>query len=472
MNPLVWLVVVCCDTEPVLARSLYFGLLVVSAVGVLVVSVASAAASGGPLGHLARAPAGIDVVAYVGSERLYATGRALVRLEPNGRLVRVARLRGVAIQIETSSTVVALIEQRGSARRLLAGPPTGPLRVLARCRGPRREIPYSPLAVAGSAVAEALSCKRARGIYNGAASFRVHDANAVRTVHASPGERVIALAGAPGMLATATQAKSLDGPVRVEVTDPATAALRYAAIRVPEPAFAEPLAVQADGVAVFCGPRERLAWASPDAPSAHLIPRAECSPFDVSIAEGRIAYHDQRADALRVTDLLGRRRTLLQPAGAIPFAWNGGRLLVRGLGCGEDFLGEIALAAAPYRGPICHVRIAAVTRGRGRGTVRVALACRPGCRGALELTIGRGQTPRRPALYRLLRRGRQTVRIRLTRHERDLLLHYRRVPFFVSTIYTNAADGGTSERILERSGTLLGDGPRRFPPPPPPPPQG
>ena len=42
----------------------------------------------------------------------------------------------------------------------------------------------------------------------------------------------------------------------------------------------------------------------------------------------------------------------------------------------------------------------------------------------------------------------------------------------VSTIYTIAADGGTSERILERSGTLLGDGPRRFPPPPPPPPEG
>ena len=278
-----------------------------AALAALLLLASGAAAQDGPLRRLARAPAGVDAVAYAGTERVYASGRSVLRLGADGRPVRVARLRGTAIQMQASATMVALVERRGNARRLLAGPPAGPLRTLARCRGEHREIPYSPLAVAGDAVAEALTCERARGSLAGAASFRVHDAAGDRTVGAPAGERMIALAGAPGTLAAVLQAESLQGPVRVEVTDAGTGALRYAVPALPEPALGAPLAVQADGLAVFCGADGRLAWASPAAPFAHGAGRVAC-PFAVALAGGRIAYQDERSEALRVADLDGRGR--------------------------------------------------------------------------------------------------------------------------------------------------------------------
>ena len=444
---------------------------VVLAGGVLLASAASVRAKGGPLRHLTRTPTDIDLVAYAGKQRLYAIRGALMRRTPDGRSVQVARLRGTAIQLEASSSAVALIEQRGSAQRLLAGAPAGPLRTLARCRGRRPEIPYAPLAVADSTIAEALTCERALGIYNGAASFRVHQGRAVRTVQAPPGERVIALAGASRMLATATQHESLEGPVRVEVSDVRTGTLHYTVPGLPHPHSAEPLAVQADGLAVFCGPGGLLAWASRVTPTAHSIGRVRC-PWDVvslSVAERSVAYHDERTDALHVTDLAGRVRTLIRPSGDIPFDWNGRRLLVRGLGCGDDFLGETALRAVSFRGPTCRVQILGVARGRNRGVVHVTMACRPACRGDLRLSLGNSATE--SAVLRLRRGGRRTVRIRLRPRARQLLSRYRRVPFHVAVNYVNPSEGAMFQPILTGSGALPGDGARRFPRPPPSPPK-
>jgi hypothetical protein len=443
------------------SRSLLCAVSALVAVGLLASLPAPAAAQGMGLRQLTGAPRGIDAVAYAGTERLYATGRALMRLGPDGHARRVARLRGTASQLAASHVMVALIERRGTARRLLAGPPAGPLRTLARCRGSRPEIPYSPLAVAGGAIAEALSCRP--GASNGAASFRVHEGGAVRVVPAPPGTRVIALAGAPGRLAVATQDASLRGPVRVEVSDARTGALRYAVGGLPEPIVSEPLDLREDGVAVFCGRNERLAWASPAEPSAHPIGQAVC-PTELALAGNSVAYIDEGADALRVVELSGRVRTLVRPSGDIPFDWDGTRVLVRGLGCREDFLGDIGLVTAPHRGRACHVRILRVARGRGRGVVRVSVACRPGCRGDVQLLLGRGGGYYDRAPLRLRQRGRRAVRVQLGARAQRLLRRYRSVPFHAAVSYVNPADGAGGEPIVERSGVLAGDGPRRFPP--------
>ena len=296
----------------------------------------------------------------------------------------------------------------------------------------------------------------------------MHDAAGVRTVGAPAGERVIALAGAPGTLAAVLQAESLQGPVRVEVTDAGTGALRYAVPALPEPALGAPLAVQADGLAVFCGADGRLAWASPAAPFAHGAGRVAC-PFAVALAGGRIAYQDERSEALRVADLDGRAQTLIRPAGGVPFAWDGSRLLVRGLGCGADFLGERGVPGGAYRGRACRVRIVGVARGRSPAFARVTVACRPGCRGDVELLLGHAGRYAHAGL-RLGHAGRRVVRVRLGARARRLLRRYRDVPFHASLSYVNPADGAGSSPTVDRAGTLPGDGARPFPPEPPPPP--
>jgi hypothetical protein len=420
------------------------------------------AADAHALERLAPAPAGVDAIAYAGAERIYATGRVVRRIGADGAPQRIARLRGRAEQIAASPTRIALVERRGRTRRLHAGPPSGPLAVLARCRGRFPEIPTALVAVAGDAVVEALSCERARGSYNGATRLRVHDAAGVRELAAPPGERFIALAGAPGALAWAVQADARRGPVRVEVADPASGAVRYAVPGLPEPFPIAPVAVAADGTAAFCGADDRLAWASPAAPVAHPV-AAGCG-LDLAIAGGRIVVRDERDEMLRVVGLDGAARILVRDAGGLPFAWSGERILFGGLGCGEDFLAEIGSGAAPYRGERCHVRVARVTRGRSPRIVRVTVACRPGCQGDVEVQLGhQGRTHGAP--LRLRRAGRRTVRVRLRGRSVRLLHDYRTVPFNVGVIHVNPADGALARPIVTRSGRLPGDGARAFPPP-------
>jgi hypothetical protein len=284
-------------------------------------------------------------------------------------------------------------------------------------------------------------------------------------VPAPPGTRVIALAGAPGLLAAATQAANLQGPMRVEVADASTGAMRYALDGLPEPFLGEPLGLREDGLAVFCGEDRRLAWASPAAPSMHPIGRVEC-PSALALAGDSLAYVDERADALRVADLSGSVSTLVRPSGGIPYDWDGTRALVLGLGCGADFLGDIGLVTTPYRGPSCRVRIARVARGRDRHFARVFVACRPGCRADVGLLLGwEGEYDE--ARLRLRHAGRRAVRIRLRPRARRFLRRYRSVPFHAMVDYVNPADGASSRPVVERSGALPGDGSRRFPPRPP-----
>jgi hypothetical protein len=434
--------------------------LLLAAIGALLWPASSAAT----MRHLAAVPGEIDAVAYAGPERLYASGHRLLRLGPEGRPLQVARLHGEAVQLVASPTAVALIEGRGRDRWLLAGPPAGPLRELASCHGARREIPLSLLALAGSTIAEALSCERAQGVYTGAASFRLHDGAAVRTVNAPAGMRAIALAGAPGLLAVAIQADSLRGPVRVDVVEAATGAPRYGVGGLREPPFVEPLALREDGLSAFCGPDGRLAWASPSEPTAHPIDVSEC-PTTVALAGDSLVFHLERDDALTVGDVLGRVRALVKPSGDLPFAWNGTHALVRGVGCGADFLGEIEPSPRPYRGPECPVRIARVAR-RGRA-VDVTVGCQRGCRGDVQVLLGHGGDYDAAPL-RVRRPGGRTVRVRLRDRARRLLARYRSVPVHVLVTYVNPADGASFQRSRDRTGTLPGDGRRPFPPPPPP----
>jgi hypothetical protein len=414
------------------------------------------------LERLAPAPAGVDAVAYAGGERVYAGGHAVYRIDAAGRRHRVARLRGRAEQIAASPTRIAVIDARRRARRLLAGPPTGPLRVLARCRGRFPEIPTTLLAVAGDAVVEALSCDRAQGAYNGATRLRVHDAAGVRELPAPPNERFVALAGAPGVIARAIQANDRTGPIRVEVADPATGAVVYAVAGLPEPFPIAPLAVGPDGTAVFCGAGRRLAWASPAARAPHPLP-LECG-LDVAIAGDRVVARGERVQQIRAAPLDGAVRTLVRGAGGLPFASNGERLLFGGLGCGRDFVAERALEGPPHRGERCRVRVAGVSR-TGR-VVRVTVACRPGCQGDVELQLGH-QGPTRVAPLRLRHTGRRAVRIRVRGRAARLLQRYRSVPFNVAVSYVNPAGGALSVPLRHRSGRLPGDGTRPFPPPRP-----
>jgi hypothetical protein len=414
----------------------------------------------GELRRLARAPAGVDAVAYAGADRIFASGRRLLRVAPDGRIVRVARLRGQAIRLDASATTVALIEARGNVRRVLAGPPAGPLRTLARCRGRHREIPYSLLAVAGDVVAEALTCRR--GPFVAAPRVRVHTSSGLGRIDAPAGEGFIALAGAPGVLATALRGDD-GGPVRVEVVDPRLGALRYAVPGLPGAAVVEPLAVQEGGVAAFCGPRNRLAWASPPAPTAHALGEAAC-PEDVALAGESLAYQDERTGTLRVATLGGAVRTLVRGARGLAFDWSGDSLLVGALGCREDFLAERGATGPPYRPRPCHVRVRRVTRTPTHA--KVTVTCRPACRGFLDLGLGRGRADL-AAQVRIRRPGKHVLRVRLDQRARRLLRRYRRVPFTAALAYVNPPDGASSMPIAERSGWLRGDGRRRFPPPPP-----
>lgn len=251
-------------------------------------------AEDGPLRRLVDAPLGIAALAYAGETRLYVSGETLWRLTPDGQPLRVAPLPGSVAQIEASPDLVALVVQRGSVLRLLAGPPTGPLRMLAKCRGPVPELPYTPMAVAGDVVAEALSCPR--GFPQGASAIRIHAGDAVRVEPAPPDRLVAAVAGAPGVLATAT-ARATDeigapgAPVRIEVRSTVTGVLLYAlnAHNGRFPGSQPMLAVQQDGTAVFCDAQSRLAWASPSAPEPHVVAGIDCpSMYEVEIAEGRL----------------------------------------------------------------------------------------------------------------------------------------------------------------------------------------
>jgi hypothetical protein len=430
--------------------------------GLLVAALLGLAGDAPALPRLAPAPAGLDAVAYAGADRVYATGRAVMRVRPGERPLRIATLRGRAIQLDASPAMGAVVERRGGARRLLTGPPSGPLQVRASCRGRYPEIPFAPLAVAGDVVAEALSCERARGAYNGAPSIRLHDAAGVRTVQAPAGERFVVLAGAPGALAWTIQAAALEGPVRVEVADPASGAVRYGVPGLPDPLLAGGLAVQADGSSLFCGPGERLAWASPAAPGAHAVGGVRC-PVDVGLASGQVAYRAEHEDEIRVAGLDGRARTLIRGAGGLPFDWDGAHLLVAGLGCGADFLGERAAAGAAYRGRACTVRIRGVARGRSRRSARVIVACRPGCRGEVQLQLGHAGRYH-AATLRLRHAGRRAVRVPLGRRAARLLRDYREVPFHAAAAYVNPVDGALSMPQVERSGHLAGDGALPFPP--------
>jgi len=182
-----------------------------------------------------------------------------------------------------------------------------------------------------------------------------------------PDRLVVALAGAPGVLATAT-ARATDeigdpgATVRIEVRSTATGVLLYAldAHNGRSPGTQPMLAVQQDGTAVFCEAPSQLAWASSSAPEPHVFAGIGCpSMHEVAIADGLVLYHS--GGALQTTALAtGRSLTLLPDVGGRldpPFAWNGRTALVHGYGCVDDFLGEIASDAAPYRGPSCVVRI-------------------------------------------------------------------------------------------------------------------
>ncbi len=433
-------------------------------------------ADDGPLQRLVVAPLGIAETAYAGETRLYVSGETLWRLTPDGHPLRVARLPGSVAQIEASPDLVALVVQRGSVLRLLAGPPTGPLRMLAKCRGPSPELPFTPMAVAGDIVAEALSCPR--GFRQGAPAIRIHDGDAVRVEPAPPDRLVVEMAGAPGVLATAT-ARATDeigdpgATTRIEVRSTATGVLLYAldAYNGRFPGSQPMIAVQQDGTAVFCDAQSRLAWASPSAPEPHVVAGVDCPGMhEVAIAGGVVLYHSDRTGALQLTTLAaGRSLTLLPDVGGRldpPFAWNGDTALVYGYDCVDDFLGEIASEAAPYHGPPCDVRIVGVRRAHGRRVVAVTLACPLGCGGDLHLSLGPAE---QDEVFQIRRRGRSTVRIRLQPQTRHALRRYRSLPFKVTASYVNPRvfNRGSTAR---RSGRLPGDGGRRYVPPPPPPP--
>lgn len=432
--------------------------------------------SGGPLQRLVVAPHGIEAVAYAGTTRLYASGGTLWRLTPDGRPRRVAALPGSVNQIESSPDLVALVVQRGSVLRLLAGPPTGPLRMLAKCRGPVPELPFTPMAVAGDIVAEALSCPR--GLPQGAPATRIHAGDAVRIDAAQPDRLVVTLAGAPGVLATTT-ARATDeigdpgATVRIEVHSTATDTLLYAVDvdNANGPGLQSTLAVQQDGTAVFCGPHGRLAWASPSAPAVHELPHLSC-PYshDLAIARGVVLYGPARKATLQTTVLAtGRSRTLLPDTGhgLLPFAWDGRTALVRGLDCADDFLGVVRADAGPYRGPECDVRILGVRPEDGRRVIAVTLACATGCRGSVHFWIGSvGLLPSED--FHLHHGGRATIRIRLRLQARRMLRHYRSLPFVAGASYVNPRTRG-GESGVEHRGHLAGDGRRRYMPPPPPP---
>lgn len=426
---------------------------------------------GGPLKPLVVAPPqGFDATAYAGETRLYVSGQTLWRLAPEGRPSRVARLPGSVAQIEASPDLVALVVQRGSVLRLLAGPPNGPLRMLAKCRGPSPELPYVPMAVAGDVVAEALSCPR--GFPQGAPAIRIHAGDVVRVEAAPPDRLIAAVAGAPGVLATAS-ARATDeigypgAPVRIEVRSTATGVLLYAldAYNGRFPGSQPMLAVQQDGTAVFCDAQSRLAWASPSAPAPRALAIDCPAMHEVAIAGGLVLHHS--GGALQLTTLATGHSLTLPPddvGGRIdpPFAWNGHTALVQGYDCVDDFLGEIASDAAPFRGPSCSVRIVSVQRTHGRRILAVTLACPLGCRGGLHLSLGpAGQDE----AFQIRRRGRSTVRIRLQSQTRDALRRYRSLPFDVTASYVNprAFNRGS---VTERSGRLPGDGRRRYLNPP------
>jgi hypothetical protein len=423
-------------------------------------------AEGGPLRHLVVAPLGIAATAYAGETRLYVSGTTLWRLTPEGVPVQVAQLPGSALEIAASPTVVAVIAQRNTTLWLLAGPPAGPLRTLASCRGPSAALPYSPLAVAGDLVAEALSCP-SDGFPPGALATRVHAGDTVRLEPAPSGRRVVTLAGAPGVIAAASQAsEDLDGPVRIEVHSTSTGALLYAVAARDFPGVEPTLAVQQDGTIVFCGAHDRLAWASPASPTAHAFADVACPySYELAISHGVAAYRADRSEALRATVLAtGRTRTLLSRASGIaPFAWDGRTALVRGLACDDDFLGAISADAAPYRGPTCDVRIVGVRREHGRRLVAVTLACPTGCRGFMAFSPDSFSKMRD---FHLHRGEHTTVRIRLHSLARRMLRRYRSVPYTVTAFYLNPRAGGDKPSI-ERSGRLAGDGRRRYVPPPP-----
>jgi hypothetical protein len=293
------------------------------------------------------------------------------------------------------------------------------------------------VAVAGDIVAEALSCPR--GFPQGAPAIRIHAGDAVRVQPAPPDRLVAAVAGAPGVLATAS-ARATDeigdpgATVRIEVRSTVTGVLLYAldAHNGRFPGSQPMLAVQQDGTAVFCDGHSRLAWASSSAPEPHGLAGINCpSMHDVAIAGGLVLHHSK--GALQVTALATGRSLALLPddvGGRLdpPFAWNGHTALVHGYDCVDDFLGEIAADAAPYRGPRCDVRIVGVRRTHGRRVVAVILACPLGCRGDLHLSLGpAGQDeafqPRVPVdspataddatcLHRLHRRRQETDRRR------------------------------------------------------------
>jgi hypothetical protein len=431
-------------------------------------------AEGGPLQRLVvTPPQGIEATAYAGMTRLYVSGEILWRLAPDGRPLRVAALPGSVAQIEASPDLVALVVQRGSVLRLLAGRPTGPLRMLGKCRGPSPELPYTPMAVAGDIVAEALSCPR--GFPRGAPAIRIHAGDAIRVEPAPPDRLVVEMAGAPGVLATAT-ARATDevgdpsATTHIEVRSTVTGVLLYAldAHNGRSPGSQPMVAVQQDGTAIFCGARSRLAWASPSAPEPHVLAGIDCPAMhDVAIDSGVVLHHSN--GALQVTTLAtGRSLTLLPDVdGRLypPFAWNGHTALVHGYDCVDDFLGEIAADAAPYRGPSCAVRIVGVRRAHGRRVIAVTLACPLGCHGDLQLSIGSGG---QYETFQIRHRGRSTIRIRLQPQTRRALLRYRSLPFDATASYVNprAFNRGST---TTRSGRLPGDGRRRYVPPPPPP---
>jgi hypothetical protein len=220
--------------------------------------------------------------------------------------------------------------------------------------------------------------------------------------------------------------------------------------------------------AVFCGPHERLAWASPSAPTAHTLPGLGCPySYDLALARGVVLYRSTRRGTLQTTVLAtGRSRALLPDAGLglVPFAWDGHTALVRGLGCADDFLGAIGADAAPYRGPGCDVRILGARREHGRPVVAVTLACTAGCRGFVEFAVG--SVEQVPPEFHLRRGGRTTVRIGLRPQTRRMLRRYRSLPFFATAVYVNPRTPA-GEPGVDHAGQLAGDGRRRFVPPPP-----
>lgn len=97
----------------------------------------------------------------------------------------------------------------------------------------------------------------------------------------------------------------------------------------------------------------------------------------------------------------------------------------------------------------------------------MTVACRPGCNGPLDVTLGRAATGSGQASLRLRHSGRRTYRVRLDRLARRRLRLYRRVPFEVMVNFTNRALGAGALDNVQVSGSLPGDGRRRYPRPPP-----